>query len=105
VSKYLNTNMALGRFSSLLAASFLIVAMAALFSPLTLRIKVLGVSRLFGHIKNIHGQDLEVIPQTLFTEDLHYHAPSGQLFGASESYEKTRNTWFPPYASPLDSPK
>ncbi|GFF51493.1 hypothetical protein IFM58399_09082 [Aspergillus lentulus] len=73
-------------------ASFLL----APFTPLTLRIKVLGVSRLFGSFENLHGEDTKVIPDTLFTEDLHYHAPSHQLFGASESEDKTRNTWFPP---------
>ncbi|KAK6074968.1 serum paraoxonase arylesterase family protein [Seiridium cupressi] len=74
----------------------LVLIMASLFSPITLRVKVLGISRLFGGIKNTHGEDTHMIPDTLFSEDLHYHAPSGQLFGASESDEKTRNTWFPP---------
>jgi hypothetical protein len=77
-----------------------IIAMASFllapFTPLTLRIKVLGVSRLFGSFGNLHGEDTKVIPDTLFTEDLHYHGPSHQLFGASESEDKTRNTWFPP---------
>jgi hypothetical protein len=73
-------------------ASFLL----APFTPLTVRVKVLGVSRLFRAFENLHGEDTQVIPDTLFTEDLHYHAPSHQLFGASESEDKTRNTWFPP---------
>jgi hypothetical protein len=80
--------------------AILVLIMASLFSPITLRVKVLGVSRLFGGIKNIHGEDTHIIPGTLFSEDLHYHAPSGQLFGASESDEKTRNTWFPPCVPP-----
>lgn len=84
------------RYPSIPISTLAIVIMASLFKPLTLRVKVLGVSRLFGSIENIHGEDLQVIPDTLFTEDLHYHAQSGQLFGASEGDEKTRNTWFPP---------
>jgi hypothetical protein len=86
----------MGRYPYLAVGTILIAIMASLFSPITLRVKVLGVGRLFGSIQNIHGEDLHVISDTLFTEDLHYHSPSGLLFGASEGDEKTRNTWFPP---------
>jgi hypothetical protein len=87
-------------FLSILAAAIAVIA-SLLFAPLTLRIKVLGISRLFGSIKNIHGHDLQVIPDTLFCEDVHYHAPSGNLFAASEADEKPRFTWFPPSVSRL----
>ncbi|KAI1374463.1 hypothetical protein F4677DRAFT_455459 [Hypoxylon crocopeplum] len=68
------------------------------FSQIGTRLKVLGVTRLFRPTQNIHGEDLKVIPDTQYTEDLHYHAPSGLLFGASEGDQKTRTTWFPPLA-------
>ncbi|ROV93890.1 hypothetical protein VPNG_09503 [Cytospora leucostoma] len=70
--------------------------LANIFTPLTRRIEVLGIGRLFQLIKNIHGEDLHIISDTVCTEDLHFHAPSGQLFGASEADKKTRQTWFPP---------
>jgi hypothetical protein len=85
-------------FLSILAAAIGVIA-SLLFAPLTLRIKALGISRLFGSIKNIHGHDLQVIPDTLFCEDVHYHAPSGNLFAASEADENSRFTWFPASAS------
>lgn len=68
-----------------------------IFTPLTRRIEVLGIARLFRPIQNIHGEDLQILSDTVCTEDLHFHAPSGQLFGASEADDKTRKTWFPPF--------
>ncbi|RMJ21954.1 hypothetical protein PHISP_07168, partial [Aspergillus sp. HF37] len=76
----------------ILKVSFLLAPLA----PLKLRARVLGLGRLFGSIRHIHEHDLHVIPDTLYTEDLHYHASSHLLFGASEGNYKTRNTWFPP---------
>ncbi|KAF7714533.1 Uncharacterized protein PECH_008424 [Penicillium ucsense] len=58
------------------------------FEPLTLQIKVLGVSRIFGSFQNLHGEDTKVISNTLFTEDLHYHAPSHQLFGTLTNWNE-----------------
>ncbi|MCJ1401531.1 hypothetical protein MMC11_004746 [Xylographa trunciseda] len=69
---------------------------AVLYNPITLRIQVLGISRSFGTIENIHGEDLRVIPDTLYCEDLHHHLPSGLLFGASEDNSENRWKWFPP---------
>lgn len=69
---------------------------AVLFRPIALRVDVLGVSRPLDKIENIHGEDFQVIPDTLYTEDLHYHVPSGLLFGASEEKAETRYQWFPP---------
>ncbi|MCJ1281307.1 hypothetical protein MMC26_000626 [Xylographa opegraphella] len=71
---------------------------AVLYSPIALRVKVLGVSRGFGTIQNIHGEALRVIPDTLYCEDLHHHLPSGLLFGASEDNPENRWKWFPPIA-------
>jgi hypothetical protein len=67
-----------------------------MFTGLALRAKVLGLGRLFKPIQNIHGEELQVIPNTGLTEDLHYHAPSGQLFGTSEGDDTLRNAWYPP---------
>lgn len=69
---------------------------AVLYRPIALRIDVLGVSRPLDKIQNIHGEDFQVIQDTLYTEDLHYHEPSGLLFGASEEKAETRYQWFPP---------
>ena len=79
----------------LLAA--LVSLAAVLYNPIALRVKVLGVSRGFGTIANIHGEELRVIPDTLYCEDLHHHLPSGLLFGASEDNADDRWKWFPPY--------
>lgn len=69
---------------------------AVLYKPLSLRIEVLGINRPLNKIVNIHGEDFQIIPDTLYTEDLHHHLPSGLLFGASEENPETRYKWFPP---------
>ena len=68
---------------------------AVLYKPLSLRVEVLGVNRPLDKIENIHGEGLQIVPDTLYTEDLHYHEPSGLLFGASEEKEEARWHWFP----------
>lgn len=70
--------------------------LAVLYKPLTLRVEVLGINRPLNKIQNVHGEDFRVIPDSLYTEDLHYHEPSGLLFGASEEKADTRWHWFPP---------
>ena len=69
---------------------------AILYRPLSLRIEVLGLNRPLDKIHNLHGGDFQVVPDTLHTEDLHHHVPSGLLFGASEEKAETRWHWFPP---------
>jgi hypothetical protein len=69
----------------------------ALYRPLALRIKVLGISRSFSPIEKIHGEDLHVISDTWYCEDLHYHQQSNLLFAASEENTVNRWKWFPPY--------
>ena len=69
---------------------------ALLYRPLSLRIEVLGINRPLDKIHNLHSEDFQVIPDTLHTEDLHLHEPSGLLFGASEEKAETRWNWFPP---------
>lgn len=70
--------------------------LAVFHKPLALRFEVLGISRPLNTLENIHGEHFQVIPDTLYTEDLHYHRPSGLLFGASEEKADTRWHWFPP---------
>jgi hypothetical protein len=47
-------------------------------------------------VQNTHDQDLRVIEDTLYAEDLHYHKGSGLLFATSEGDEGQRWRWFPP---------
>lgn len=69
---------------------------AFLYSPLSLRHKVLGFGRTSNEILSIYGHEPITIPDTLYIEDLHYHSASGLLFGASEADVETRKHWFPP---------
>ncbi len=74
-------------------------SLAALrYKSLTLRLEVLGFTKPLHKIQNIHGEDIRIIPHTLYCEDLHYHEPSNLLFGASEEKPETRWKWFPPMA-------
>lgn len=80
------------------AVSTVLVSLAALlYKPVTLRLEVLGLIRPWDKIQNIHGEDFRIIPDTLYCEDLHYHEPSGLLFGASEEKPESRAKWFPPF--------
>ena len=81
-------------------AAVLVSFAALLYKPVTLRLEVLGLTRAWGKIRNIHGEDFRIIPDTLYCEDLHYHEPSGLLFGASEEKPETRAQWFPPFVIP-----
>ncbi|KAL6712708.1 hypothetical protein ACLMJK_009730 [Lecanora helva] len=81
-----------------ITSAVLISLAAVLYTPLKHRVEVLGISRPLEKIVNIHGDGLEVVPDTLYTEDLHYHQPSGLLFGASEEKPEGRWNWFPPIA-------
>ena len=66
----------------------LLCMMDSLLSPITLGFKVLDVSRTLGKIEIVYSENLQVITDTLFIEDLPYNAPSNQLFRASEENEK-----------------
>ena len=80
------------------AVSAVLVSFAALFyKPVTVRLEVLGFTRPWDKIRNIHGEAFRIIPDTLYCEDLHYHEPSGLLFGASEEKVGGRAEWFPPF--------
>lgn len=83
---------------TLAVVSAVVASLAALlYRPVRLRVQVLGVSRPLDKIQNIHGQDLGIIPDSLYCEDLHHHIPSNLLFAASEENAQTRWKWFPPY--------
>ena len=70
-----------------------------LYNPLKLRAEVLGLTRPYSSIKNIHGEGLKIIPDTVQCEDLHHHVPSGQLFAACQGKAAERFLWFPPLAN------
>jgi hypothetical protein len=73
----------------------LILLIAMLWGPFAVRVEVLGISRSFHPIRNIHGEDVHVISNTLYCEDLHYHRPSNLLFTACESNDQDRWKWWP----------
>ena len=80
------------------AVSAVLLSFAALlYKPVTLRVEVLGFTRPLDKLRNIHGEDFRIISDSLYCEDLHYHEPSGLLFGASEEKPESRFEWFPPY--------
>ena len=63
-----------------------------------MRVKVFGISRPLSSIENLHGDGLQLIPDTFASEDIHYHTPSGLIYGVAEVDEQSRNNWFPPTA-------
>ena len=69
---------------------------ALLYSPFKLRAEVLGFTRSFKPPLNIHGEDLQVIPNTVQCEDIHHHLPSGLLFAGCQGRAEERFSWFPP---------
>lgn len=77
----------------------LAAAGALLYNPLKLRAEVLGFTRPYGSVQNIHGEGLKVIPDTVQCEDLHHHLPSGLLFTACQGKAAERFSWFPPLAN------
>ena len=76
--------------------STLALLASILYEPITRRMEVFGINRPLHKIHNIHGEDLKIIPDTIYCEDLHYHEPSGLLFGAAETDKVARKKWFPP---------
>lgn len=88
----------------ILILTLLTFLVAILKQPLSHRYELFGFGRALHPASNIHGSDLRKLPKTPHTEDLHYHAPSGLLFGASESDTACRWSWFPPNEA-LDSSK
>jgi hypothetical protein len=90
---------------TLLILAVLATVAGLLYNPIALRAKVLGATRPLSGFKNIHGEELRVIPNTLICEDLHLHKESGLLYTACEGSYEDRFKWFPPYVVPaLESP-
>jgi hypothetical protein len=90
---------------TLLTLAVLAAIAGLLYNPIALRAEVLGATRPLSSFKNIHGEELRIIPDTLICEDLHLHKESGLLFTACEGNYEDRFKWFPPYvASALESP-
>lgn len=75
----------------------LVIFGSFLYKPFELRYRVLGMNR---KVTNLHGEELRIIPDTVHVEDLHYHEPSGLLFGASEENADCHWKWWPPYVFP-----
>lgn len=95
-----------GQAMALLQKAFIglaaLVAVAAwLYNALDISLKyeVLGIGRSQKTTKSIHGENFQIIPDTFHCEDIHYHRPSGLIFGAAEADTETRWRWFPPYDS------
>ena len=83
---------------TVIAISALIVSFAAvLYKPVTLSLEVVGLTRPLHKIQNVHGEDVRLIPDTSYCEDLHHHSHSNLLFGASEEKSGSRWKWFPPF--------
>jgi hypothetical protein len=78
------------------AVAALTVLAGTLFNPVKLRAEVIGLVRPLSSIRNIHGEDLRAIPNTVQCEDLHVHEPSGLLFTACQGTSAERFSWFPP---------
>lgn len=70
---------------------------AFVYNPLVTRLRVFGLIRQWNGIENFHAQGLTVIPDLFGVEDLHYHEPTGIVFGLTEESIETRKQWFPPY--------
>ena len=64
---------------------------------------VVGALRKYPAVAGVQD-DTIAIPDTVYCEDLHYHAPSGTLFTACEDDTEGRFKWFPPLAN-FDHPE
>ncbi len=77
----------------------LFVSIAAfLYNPIVLRLEIFGILRQWKGIENLHGEGLVAIPDLFGVEDIHYHEPTGIIFGLTEENLESRRKWFPPYA-------
>lgn len=71
---------------------------AVLYTPVKLRLDVLGVLRPLDSLRNIHGHELKTIAGTNMCEDMHLHQGSNgpTIFAACEGDGSTaRWGWFP----------
>ena len=84
-------------FVGLIALS--IALYGILRNPIARRLEIMGYSRPLEKLQLIHGSGLERISGTLNCEDIHYHEPSGLIFGVAERDGDSRKEWFPPIAN------
>lgn len=84
---------------SLLVPAFGVLAALVKYGagPVQRRYEVLGFGRSLNSIENVHGSGRpEPLEGTLFSEDLHFHRPSGTLFGIAQRDVRSRDIFFPP---------
>lgn len=67
-----------------------------IYNPILNRLQIFGITRYWTRIENLHAEGLTVIPDLFSVEDLHYHEPTGIVFGLTEENAETRKQWFPP---------
>jgi len=77
---------------------------AVLYGPVSQRITTVGGYRSMSTMKNVHGHELKIIPNTIQCEDVHHHIESGLLFTACQGENNSRNGWFPGLGK-LEDPK
>ena len=77
---------------------------AFLYNPINTRLDISGIRRKWTGFENVPGEGLAGIPDTFGCEDLHYHEPSGIVFGVTEDTAESRERWFPPYVDPSSCP-
>ena len=73
---------------------------AFVYNPLVARLRVFGIIRQWNGMENLHTEGLTAVPDLFGVEDLHYHEPTGIVFGVTEETAESRTRWFPAYVSP-----
>lgn len=72
---------------------------ALLYTPVSQRLLVFGVTRPQASFRDIHGlETLRKIPNTAVCEDLHHHIPSNEIFTACQDDAYPHTKWFPAMA-------
>ncbi|KAL3470810.1 serum paraoxonase/arylesterase family protein [Aspergillus californicus] len=81
---------------SLLSLSLILLAVLGplLYNGIRRELTVLGITR--SPIFTSSDQGIHIVSDTQQCEDLHYYAPSGQIFTACEDSVLPRFQWFPP---------
>ena len=83
--------------SAIALAVALFASIAAfLYNPLIARLRIGGAFRYWKGFENLHGEGMTAIPGLFGVEDLHFHEPSGIVFGLTEDNAESRGKWFPP---------
>ena len=69
---------------------------AFLYNPIVARLQIGGAFRQWKGFENFHGESLTAIQGLFGVEDLHFHEPSGIVFGLTQDNAGSREKWFPP---------